>query len=1026
MPRQPSVFTMAFPFNGIHEGSGYELQPEGTTVDAQNVRPFPASSPDTASTLNSESSGRARGGQRPGLTKYLDTAHDTTQTRRIQDINHLAWSDLTPMSGKGHAIMNESTDGSFLLVDPDGAQVGSDGGVSTEVFNLSVWGRDGFGYIATLDAAHKLIVRQINKKGTVSLDWTNANSPTVQLTSETRQVRGMVVVGNILYIWVKNISGVNGEAIYRMSTSTGNLLDAASGGGTQSDFWIVSQNQSTANFQHFYPSSGYDDKPINLMTETDGVIGILCFNDSAPSGSADTVTASIAYNAAATGSSGNSVQEKLVALSHLDANKIAVSGGPLGTSPVTIEFQEDLQLQDIVLPTVADSGGSSVAVAVSQQGSSRTNKKITLTQSGGAGTFTISHNARVSLQLIDVETGEQILCKELQVYSPDATPTDTNQELDISSDGLGNFYCLTRSVSTFAVTKVSKFGVQAWQQTNTGTSRSLSYDPVNSRLGICGGNVYGTGSSVGWVTNLDTGALAGNRDAHSVTNWNVIRADDKGGFRLFKNASSDNVARITEAATPADDWLKTHGAGTSSHTGSSCAAAYSLNPQNSTSKRQTVRIAVSGGVVKEFDELEWTSVASGGDLTTPALERNVPVIFSAQLGTNLFFTDGRSTKYYKATTRAITTWTPTSGTLPIDSASKRPTLIENWRGRIVMSGIEADPAEWYMSKVGDAFDWNYAPDTITETQAVSGVNSPAGQAPDVIRCIIPVTDDILIFGCDHSIWQMSGDPMLGGRLDLVADGVGTPWGRPWCRDSGASYYVFGTRGGVYRGTPGQGVQKITEGRMEERMSSINLDTNLIRLAWNEREKGVHVLVTPLETGATSSEHYFYCSRTNSWWIDKFAGASSHDSRAVHVFDGDSSGDRAILMGGADGYIRKWDVDATDDDGTAISSHVYLGPIVPRSLGTVNVNEIRALLAKGSSDVTMSVFRGNSAEDAYNQTSALYTSTFKAGRNVSERRRVQGHAVYLKLANTTVSQSWSMELLQAVFSETSGRFGRVFY
>ena len=93
---------------------------------------------------------------------------------------------------------------------------------------------------------------------------------------------------------------------------------------------------------------------------------------------------------------------------------------------------------------------------------------------------------------------------------------------------------------------------------------------------------------------------------------------------------------------------------------------------------------------------------------------------------------------------------------------------------------------------------------------------------------------------------------------------------------------------------------------------------------------------------------------------------------------------------------------------------------------MNVNEIRTLLAKGSSDVTMSVFRGNSAEDAYNQTTALYTATLSAGRNVAERRRAQGHAIFLKLSNTTASQTWAMELLQAVFSETSGRFGRIYY
>jgi len=1031
MPRQPSVYTMAFPFNGIHEGGPYELQPDHTTVDAQNVRPFPASSPDTGSTLNSESSGRSRGGQRPGLSKYNPgRMWSEARKRRIQDINHLAWSDLTPLSGKGHSIMNESTDGSFLMVDADGAQQGSDGGVSTEVFNLSTWGDDGFGYVATLDASHKLIIRQVNKAMTVSLDWTSSGMPSVQLTSSTRQVRGMTVSGNVLYVWVKNISGVNGEAIYRVSTSTGKLLDTNTGDGDQDDYWVVSENQSTAAFQHFYPSSGESTNTINLMTNSDGLLGMLCFNDSAPAAASDTVTASIEKDAVASDSSGNSVQEKLEALSHLNG-KVACTGGPLGTAPVTIEFQGTLGLQDVVLPTITASGGAAIAVAISQQGSAVSNKKITLTESGGSGTFTISHNARLCLQLLDEEVGEQVVAKELQTYAPDSTPTDTNQELDIAADDEGNFYCLTRSGSTFshAVTKVNKYGVQQWQQTNAGTTRSIAYDPILDRLGVVGGSVYGSGRSFGIVA-VSNGALSSSQDPHTIENWNVVDVDDKGGFRLFAVATSNNVARITEAATPSDtatgSWIASHGAGTSAHRGASCAAAYALNPSNAISKRQTVRLAVSGGHVQEFDELQWTEITDGGTIVVPVLNRNAPVIFSAQLGTNLFYADGISAKYYKASNRTMTTWTPTSGTLPIDAADKRPTLIENWRGRIVMSGTQEDPSEWYMSKVGDAFDWQYSPDTITETQAVAGVNSPAGKAPDVIRCIIPVSDDILIFGCDHSIWQMTGDPMLGGRLDEIINGVGTPWGRPWCRGSGGEFYLFGTRGGVYRGTPGQGVQKITEGRFEERMNNINLNTNLVRLVWNERERGVHVFVTPLGAEDFSNEHYFYDTRTNSWWIDKFASNNLHDARAVHVFDGDDAADRAILMGGRDAYIRKWDVDAADDDGVAISSHVYFGPILPRALGTVNVNEIRTLLAKGSSDVTMSVFRGNSAEDAYNQTTALYTATLSAGRNVAERRRAQGHAIFLKLANTSVGQAWAMELLQAVFSETSGRFGRIYY
>jgi len=329
-----------------------------------------------------------------------------------------------------------------------------------------------------------------------------------------------------------------------------------------------------------------------------------------------------------------------------------------------------------------------------------------------------------------------------------------------------------------------------------------------------------------------------------------------------------------------------------------------------------------------------------------------------------------------------------------------------------------------MSKVNDAFDWNYSPTVLTEDQAVSGTNAPAGKAPDVIRCIIPVSDDVLIFGCDHTIWQMSGDPMLGGRLDRIADGVGTPWGRPWCQDSSRNYYIFGTRGGVFRGAVGQGITKITTGRIEERLAAVNLDTNLIRLAWNERERGVHIFVTPLTVGDSSVEHYFYDVRNDSWWIDKFAN-TSHDPRAVHVFDGDEAGDRTILLGGLDGFLRKWDLDATDDDGTAISSHVYLGPIVAQGPTAVRINEIRNVIAKGSSNVTMSVYRGDNPEDAYNSSSAFFTSTLSAGINAAERRKTTAHAVYLKYGNTTASQAWAMEHVECHYQDTSVRFARTF-
>jgi hypothetical protein len=47
-----------FPLNGLHKGFSIDEQPQHTTFDIQNCRPY-----DTLS-------GRLRGGQRPGLDKW--------------------------------------------------------------------------------------------------------------------------------------------------------------------------------------------------------------------------------------------------------------------------------------------------------------------------------------------------------------------------------------------------------------------------------------------------------------------------------------------------------------------------------------------------------------------------------------------------------------------------------------------------------------------------------------------------------------------------------------------------------------------------------------------------------------------------------------------------------------------------------------------------------------------------------------------------------------------------------------------
>jgi hypothetical protein len=1032
MPRR-QFRELDFPVKGIVEGLPYEDQPPLTTVDAQNVRPFPASSPDVASGLNSKASGRDRGGQRAGLSKYNSTAHTTDG--RIQDIDHLIYPQFQSVQGRGDSIMAATSSGSGILVGNEGTQTGSNLGAASETYNLSAWGRDGYGYLATVNGSHVLILRKYTKNGTALWEWTSDAMPAMQLTSATRQVRGMTVWGNVLYLWLSNINGVNGEAIYRINTSTGAIFETTSGDGTQADYWRVSQDQSTAKFKDFYPTSGITTDLQNLMVSDSGMLGMLVVNNSAAARAVSTTgTTTATIDATATAST---VQTALRGLSHLaddgDDVRVTCTGGPLNTAAVIAEFTGTLGLQDVAILEKGGSIAGNITIAVTQTGNAFQNTKISITCNTGSGNFTLTHDQRLSLQLIDILLGKQILCAELMAYAPYASGQavkQTNQETDITSDGMGTFYTLTRTIpdiagasSTYShqVAKVTSAGVVSNPQTNAGTTRAISYDPVNGRLGAVGGNVYGSGHSFATIQISDL-ARINSQDPNSTTVWNAIDADETGGFRIFRNDASDNIARMTAATTPALDWVSSYGG--NKQEGATCSTAYALDMEHAIAQRMTKQIAVCSGVVKEFDDENWYTVTNGGDFSAPALDRNAPVIMSVPVGQNLFFADGKNVKYFKGQTATMTTWTPTAGALPVDSEGRYATLIEAWCSRVVLAGVSGDPQEWYMSKIGDAFNWDYSPPVLAEDQAAAGVYTPAGKCPDVIRCIMPLSDDVIVFGCDHSIWQLSGNPMMGGRYDNLAEGVGTPWGRPWCQDSSRNFYIFGTRGGVYRGSIGEGITKITTGRIEERLSAINLDTNLIRLAWNERERGVHVFVTPLTVGDSSIEHYFYDVRNESWWIDKFAN-TNHDPTAVHIFDGDDPGDRAILLGGKDGYLRKWDLDTTDDDGTAISSHVYLGPIAAQGPTAVRLNEIRSVVAKGSSDVTMSVYRGDNPEDAYNSSSAFFTSNLTAGNNPAERRKTTAHAVYLKYGNTAVAQTWAMEHVECEYQDTAVRFARTF-
>lgn len=424
-------------------------------------------------------------------------------------------------------------------------------------------------------------------------------------------------------------------------------------------------------------------------------------------------------------------------------------------------------------------------------------------------------------------------------------------------------------------------------------------------------------------------------------------------------------------------------------------------------------VVVSNGTVKytAIPATSYTTATNGSG----AFDSSAPFIDSTvYLGCDIYYADGTNYKYFDADTGTVSAWTASAGTIPANGSDK-PRLIAEWRDRIVLAGIKSDPTNWFMSALGDPTDWNYGVDPIVSTMAVAGNNSTVGMCPDIITAIIPYRDDMLWFGGDHSIYQMTGDPLYGGHLDLITNITGIAWGRAWCQTPDGIVYFFGSRGGIYAIAPGGEPQRISANKTDEQLADVDVSNTVIRLVWEDRLQHVLIFITPLDNSA--STHYAYDVRADAFWPMSF-GDNNLNPTAVHTLDGDDPTDRVIVVGGQDGRVRAQVYGATNDDdsdNTAISSSVTMGPMMSKGNDAFKLHETQVLLGSGSNNVTFQPFIDNSAETAFNST-ALWSYTVSAGRNASIRRSGFGNSAYFKLSNSTASETWSLETMRVAMRQ----------
>lgn len=582
------------------------------------------------------------------------------------------------------------------------------------------------------------------------------------------------------------------------------------------------------------------------------------------------------------------------------------------------------------------------------------------------------------------------------------TGTLNNSKTRVVSDG--TFLYVIASCTTAQIRKYSTGFVELWTSTAADSPNDITFDKKTSQL-IAAATTAPSLRSL----NLSNGTIVSTAVASSVF-WDCIDSDDQGNFITVKNSTATNNA-AGFSQTLGVVW------GPSSlsnavHTGFAVNKGGGGTPPVN-GARQIRPLVMAAGELRTFSETGSVAITEGD-----SFNRMSRVVDGAQNGLNMYFTDGAGYFYYKAQTNEVLPWVATSpGTMPMDSPVPIPgRRICTWNGRTVIYGFKQQPQLWFMSKQFDPLDWDYDPETTTVTQATNGNVSQAGLVGDLIRCMIPYSDDTLVVLCDHTIWLLKGDPLIGGKFDNVSRSIGGLDGKAWAIDGFGQMYFYAPIGGIFKMTPGAMPTRVSQ-PIERQLDNIDVSANSISLEWDLQLQCLWVWVTPFDATATAT-NFCYEERTNSWQKDVYK-KSSHQPFATWAFDGDLPEDRRILVGGRDGYMRIIQNIAADDDGHAIESYVWLGPISTKALDDILLKELQATLGDSSGSVRWDIHVGRTVEEAF-ASASVRGGIWTAGRNRVSLVNRSGFSVFVRLS---ALNPFTIERIRAKF-EPQGMVRRI--
>ena len=435
-----------------------------------------------------------------------------------------------------------------------------------------------------------------------------------------------------------------------------------------------------------------------------------------------------------------------------------------------------------------------------------------------------------------------------------------------------------------------------------------------------------------------------------------------------------------------------------------------------TNQYNTKLVIVSNGYVYIGHSAPNNVITLASGQATPPLIPDVPVSI-AVISNFAYIVDGsKNIVEVDLNAEAVSTYAAKSSTAPAPTLC---TIAANWQGRLVLCGDTAHPQDVYMSRSGDPTDWDYSQ---TDAAAAFTTNlAKTGLVGQPITAFIPFNDDVSMVGCTHSLWSFRGNPSAGGILATISENLGIVGKDAWVTDPANTLYFVGTSG-IYSVRPMYVEYKppelMTGQNYAQYFQKLSFGGAFISLVWDADLHYMYLFAAP--TDASVGTHLVWDERNGGLWAQNFP--SNHGPVATAQWFGNASAaDRTILLGGWDGYIRRMNVAATNDDGGAISASLTMGPIHPSpgaSILAATTIDFGETLPSGSSTWGVSTTT-NSGPDAYEVTegSTRHGATVFCSlerRQKTFRQRLRGGFFSMTLANSTMDTYFSFESAQLEF------------